>query len=187
MGEKGRLKVLPHYTYEDYRHWEGRWELIGGVPYAMAPIPRPRHQLLSSRIARLLDEALERAACPECVALLPVDWKISEDTVVQPDNLVVCGDLPEEDYLSEPPVLIFEVLSPSTLEKDRVLKFRLYEEVGVKYYVMVDPERLEAEIFENKGGRFRARGTFQKESFTFDLGPCRISFDFARLFAVVSR
>jgi len=90
MGSPGILRAFPHYTYEDYRQWEGRWELIQGVPYAMAPMPRPKHQLLSNRIARLLEEALEEAGCPGCVALLPVDWKIAEDTVVQPDNLGFC-------------------------------------------------------------------------------------------------
>ena len=30
---------LPHYTYEDYLCWEGRWELINGIPYAMTPAP----------------------------------------------------------------------------------------------------------------------------------------------------
>jgi hypothetical protein len=33
-------KILPYYTYytyEDYLHWEGRWELIDGIPYAMTP------------------------------------------------------------------------------------------------------------------------------------------------------
>lgn len=26
------IKILPHYTYEEYRLWEGRWELIEGIP-----------------------------------------------------------------------------------------------------------------------------------------------------------
>ncbi len=30
------IKILPHYTYEDYCHWKGRWELIDGIPYAMS-------------------------------------------------------------------------------------------------------------------------------------------------------
>ena len=182
MSAKTALKVLPYYTYEDYRHWEGRWELIAGVPYAMTPLPRPKHQLLSGRIARLLDEALEEIGCAECVALLPVDWKISEDTVVQPDNLVICGELPEEDYLTEPPVLIFEVLSPGTREKDRFLKFGLYEEAGVRYCVLVDPDREEAEVFELTEGRYRSRGVFREGVYAFDLGPCRLEFDFGRLF-----
>jgi hypothetical protein len=33
------VKLLPHYTYEDYCHWEGRWEVIDGISYAMIPAP----------------------------------------------------------------------------------------------------------------------------------------------------
>ena len=166
MAGKSVFRMLPHYTYEDYRHWEGRWELIGGIPYAMAPLPRPKHQRLSGRIHYLLERALKEAGCSECVALPPVDWKISEDTVVQPDNLVFCGSLPEEDYLVSPPVLIFEVLSPSTATKDRILKFGLYEEAGVKYYVLVDPDRKEAEVFELVERRYRSRGVFRDGHFS---------------------
>ncbi len=40
-------KYRPYYTYENYCEWEGRWELIDGIPYAMSPLPVPAHQLLS--------------------------------------------------------------------------------------------------------------------------------------------
>jgi hypothetical protein len=33
------VKILPHYTYEDYCKWEGRWELINGIPHTMSPAP----------------------------------------------------------------------------------------------------------------------------------------------------
>ncbi|MGC8783703.1 MAG: Uma2 family endonuclease, partial [Armatimonadota bacterium] len=78
-------KYLPHYTYADYVQWEGRWELIEGIPFAMSPQPSFRHQRISHRIAEELGRALE--GCERCRAVLPVDWKISEDTVVQPDNM----------------------------------------------------------------------------------------------------
>jgi hypothetical protein len=35
------IKILPHYTYADYVQWEGKWEVIDGVPHAMSPAPRP--------------------------------------------------------------------------------------------------------------------------------------------------
>ncbi len=44
------IKILPHYTYEDYCQWEGRWELIEGIPYAMSPAPVPGNQWVSSNI-----------------------------------------------------------------------------------------------------------------------------------------
>lgn len=37
-------KILPHYTFEDWKHWEGKWELIEGHPIAMSLNPVPRHQ-----------------------------------------------------------------------------------------------------------------------------------------------
>jgi hypothetical protein len=33
------VKILPHYTYVEYEQWEGQWELIEGIPYAMSPLP----------------------------------------------------------------------------------------------------------------------------------------------------
>lgn len=38
-----RLEDLPYYTYDDYKSWEGRWELIHGIPYAMSPYPTLKH------------------------------------------------------------------------------------------------------------------------------------------------
>jgi len=38
---------LPHYTYDDYSQWEGRWELIDGIAYAMTPAPWFSHQRVS--------------------------------------------------------------------------------------------------------------------------------------------
>jgi Uma2 family endonuclease len=73
---------------------------------------------------------------------LPVDWKICDNTIVQPDVLVVCEENIESidgEKLLIPPVLVFEILTPSTARKDRVLKYQLYEKAGVKYYFIVAP------------------------------------------------
>ncbi len=45
------IEYLPHYTYEDYKQWEGKWELIGGVAYAIALAPMIEHQIISNNIA----------------------------------------------------------------------------------------------------------------------------------------
>ena len=47
---------LPHYTYDDYVQWEGRWEIINGIPYAMYPAPSKKHQRVSLKIARQLED-----------------------------------------------------------------------------------------------------------------------------------
>lgn len=170
----------PHYTCSDYELWEGQWELIEGIPYAMNPAPSLQHQSLSQKIAMQL--GLKLQACQNCQALLPIDWKISDETVVQPDNLVVCGADLEGQYLTQAPGLIFEILSPSTAHKDRHLKFELYEREAVKYYVMVDPETQIAKLYTlNSEGRYIKKLDANKQTFSFELGDCTIAFDFSQL------
>jgi Uma2 family endonuclease len=175
-------RELPHYTYEDYSKWEGRWELIQGIPYAMSPSPGYTHQRISQKIARLLDEALDD--CASCQAVLPVDWKIADDTVVQPDNMVLCYQ-PEGTYLTKAPSLIFEILSPSTSSKDRITKFNLYQEEGVDYYCIVDPKTGTAKVYVLREGRYRKVLDATDETVTFTLNTlkkeCVFDFDFSRI------
>ena len=86
-----KIDYIPRYTYNDYLNWEGRWELIEGLPYAMTPLPIIEHQEVSKNILLQLSERLKD--CIKCKALLPVDWKIDNDTVLQPDNSVVCEEV----------------------------------------------------------------------------------------------
>jgi Uma2 family endonuclease len=175
-----QMEDLPHYTYDDYVQWEGRWELIGGIPYAMVPAPLKKHQWLSGEILWQLKEQLKN--CPKCDVLLPVDWQITEDTVVQPDILVVCDEDIEGTTLEHTPVIVFEILSPSTRRKDSVLKYQLYEAAGVKYYCMVDPDANSVEIFILKADKYGKVESFDGRTIHFDLGPCRVALDFAALF-----
>ncbi len=169
---------LPNYTYEDYQEWEGRWEIIDGVAYAMSPAPTLYHQSVSNKIAHLLTSALKN--CEHCTALLPVDWKIAENTVVQPDNLVVCYPL-EGKYLIKAPSLIFEVLSKSTAIKDQNTKFALYEQEGVAYYVLVSQDDKVAKVYQLVQGKYIKLSDVDKQTITFDLGKCQIEFDFSQI------
>ncbi len=143
-------KYRPYYTYEDYCQWEGRWELIEGMPYAMCPSPVPPHQRVSTVLSRRF-EALEK--CKNCTVYQPLDWKITEDTIVQPDLLVVCDEI-KKKYLDFPPVLVVEILSPSTASKDRGEKMELYQQQQVKYYLIVDPHFKKVEIYEYINGQY---------------------------------
>ena len=55
---EAKVLNLPHYTYDDYCQWEGRWELIGGIPFAMSPLPVPVHQRIGGRLFMLFEQAL---------------------------------------------------------------------------------------------------------------------------------
>lgn len=138
-------KYRPSYTYEDYCQWEGRWELIEGMPYAMSPLPVPDHQRVSLNLCILLKVSLKN--CKQCIVYPPLDWKMTEDTIVQPDVLIVCKKI-EKKYLDFPPVLVAEILSPSTATKDRNVKMELYRAQGVKYFCILDVQFKKIEIHE---------------------------------------
>jgi len=42
------FRILPNYTYEDYLNWEGSWEIIDGIAYAMSPMPSTAHQKIAN-------------------------------------------------------------------------------------------------------------------------------------------
>ncbi len=54
-----KVEHLPHYTYEDYAKWQGDWELIEGIPYAMAS-PTRLHQRFVFRLQRLIVQRIEK-------------------------------------------------------------------------------------------------------------------------------
>ena len=177
-----KTEYYPSYTYDEYALWEGDWELIEGVPYAMAPAPMINHQAISNHIARALDEAVE--GCEMCQALLAVDWKISDKTVVQPDNLLICHKPLHEAYLVKAPEMIFEILSKSTRHKDTGIKFDLYEQEGVAYYVMVDPQSSIAKIYHlNSEGKYIKVKDVSDEVIEFSLSSCSLSFNFSQIWS----
>jgi hypothetical protein len=51
-------------------------------------------------------------------------------------------------------VLIIEILSPSTAFKDRQVKFDIYEEQSVKYYLVIDPTLKTYSIYALIGGQY---------------------------------
>jgi hypothetical protein len=57
------IDFLPNYTYSDYLNWEGRWELINGIPFAMSPAPAPKHQKVVAKLMHLFLESIENIAC----------------------------------------------------------------------------------------------------------------------------
>jgi Uma2 family endonuclease len=163
------VKILPHYTYLDYIKWEGQWELIEGIPYAMSPLPRLRHQEVAGNIYIELKTALKKSKC-NCKAFLPLDYKISEDTVLQPDVLVICNPEMDKKNLEKTPQLVVEVLSPATMLKDRNTKFYIYEEQRVPYYIIIDVDKNEIEIYRlTKEGRYELEKVSTTVPYTFIL------------------
>jgi len=173
------IAEIINYTYEDYKRWEGDWELIDGMPIAMAPAPMKIHQNISGEIYRELANSLDN--CDDCEALYEVDWKIAEDTILRPDILISCQD-EDKNYITKSPKLIVEVISPSTAKKDEKIKFDIYEKEGVNYYILVYPDDLKAKIYRLKDDKYVKVGDFTKEVFNSENLECNVDIDFEKVF-----
>ncbi|MBX9785546.1 MAG: Uma2 family endonuclease [Chitinophagaceae bacterium] len=94
---------IPRYTYEDYKLWEGDWELIKGYPYAMSPSPKRKHQQYGKNFVAATENLLKSKSVKcNCNVYYELDWVISNDTVVCPDLMIVSGNF-ETDFLTFPP------------------------------------------------------------------------------------
>jgi Uma2 family endonuclease len=168
---------IPRYTYNDYKNWKEDWELVNGYPFQLLPSASFKHSRIQGNLIYQSNLSLKQndEDC-SCSVFPELDWKISEDTVVRPDIMIVCGN-PTSDYLEMPPVLIIEILSPSSVKTDRVVKFELYQENGVQFYLMVDPLKDKIEVFELIDNRYK-----QVEKSIFKIEKtCEITFDFENL------
>lgn len=173
------LAYHEHYTVKDYALWEGEWELINGMPYAMAPSPTVSHQIVAGNILTQLNNSIANHSrgCEGCYALMEVDWETSNDTVVKPDVLIICNEIGEK--VVKTPAIIFEVSSPSTAKRDEQLKFELYEKEAVSYYVLVYPETQVAKVYHWKNGAYQKVKDFSTEPFVLIINNCNIHIDFS--------
>ncbi len=175
------LRVEPeYYTYNDYQHWQGDWELIGGIPYAMAPSPMFNHQYLLTIItAELFNQLID---CTQCKVVVEMDYKIKEDTIVRPDIAVVCGQK-EGAYITKRPELIVEIVSPKQAKRDEEIKFSLYEAEGVSFYILAYPHDKRAKIYELTDQGYKKMGDFLDETAKLTIQECEVSIDFKKIFS----
>ena len=167
---------IEHYTYDDYKRWEGDWELIGGVPYAMSPFVLPSHQRVAVKIVRQLDESLDN--CKKCYALMESEVKFSEDTIVRPDVFMKCGEI---DNITITPEIIFEVVSKGSVKRDELLKFELYKQEGIKYYGIVYPDEKRVKIYKLINGEYIKIMDLKEEVLKIDDLSCKIEIDFSKV------
>ena len=164
-----QLKILPNYNYNDYLNWEGRWEVIDGIPFAMSPAPRLKHQSAAGKIHSILINSLTETGCGHCNVYQPIDLKITENTIVQPDLSIICGVTEDRAYIDFPPALVIEILSPSTALKDKNTKYELYQNFDIPYYLIFDLELKEILAYHLTEKKYQLFN-YQKQGFKFEDG-----------------
>lgn len=174
-------RTLPRYTWEDYAKWEGDWELVRGVPFT-SPSPALRHSLLVSAIMLQIGLTLRRLR-PGLHVVAEADWIVNRHTTLRPD-LMVCRPLSTKGWLTEPPLLVLEVLSPSTAERDRTDKFEICQEAGVPYFLLADPDARTVEAHALENGAYRPLVAVDNR-LTFQLAGIGAGLDLAEVWAAL--
>jgi Uma2 family endonuclease len=148
------------YTYADYLEWDDgkRYELIDGIAYMMAA-PTLNHQRISVELTRQFSNFLLGKSCrvfvaPTDVRLFP-QKNLGDNTVVQPDLLVVCDKTKlAKRSCNGAPDLVIEILSPSNDAEEMLRKFQKYLQAGVREYWIVDLKRHLIQVHILDKGRY---------------------------------
>lgn len=162
------------YTYTDYMSWNdgNRYELIDGVIYMMTPAPSWEHQSISGELYKQLAVFLTGKNCK--VFSSPFDVRLNadsgDDNVIQPDIVVICdrSKLAGTGYNGVPDMVI-EILSPSTENRDKTLKYDKYLQAGVREYWIVDPDGKTVSVNVLENGKY-ATSVYTEE----DIAPVHV-------------
>jgi Uma2 family endonuclease len=121
-----------------------RAEWVDGVAVIMNAPPGFDHGRSALRLGAVLLDAL-----PDLHVVTEVQLRMSEDLVRIPDLMVV-DTTPANDWVSEPPLMVAEVLSRSTRSEDVLVKSAEYAHFGIGQYWILDPEQRTLEVMRNE-------------------------------------
>ena len=128
-----------------HEYYEGQVRSMAGTSMA--------HNFIVANVVGEVRSILKGNRCN----ILPSDMRIctpSESAYMYPDAVIVCGEPEMADNRCDTlknPVVIFEVLSPSTKQHDRRKKFHFYQQIpSFKEYILIDSTEFFVEINHRK-------------------------------------
>ena len=124
-----------------------RYETVYGE-LLVTPAPRLLHQLVLQRLLRLVEDFTDHYGIGTTF-ISPADISWGDDTLVQPDIFVADRDEAKTmDWAQVKTLLLaIEILSPTTARRDRFTKRKLYQDVGIPTYWIVDPDAHSVEVW----------------------------------------
>ena len=154
-------------TEEDYLQGElksdTKHEFIQGEIYAMAGASED-HGSIALNIGSEFRNHLKTSPCRTFVADMKV--KVNEN-FYYPDVIVVCAEDPET-YYKESPLIVIEVLSPSTNQKDRTQKRWDYLSIPtLQEYVLIEQSFVDVEVIRRNQG-WRSEHYYMGDNITFE-------------------
>ena len=153
-----------NWTYKDYATIPDdgkRYEVVDGVLF-MTPAPDIAPQEIVGEIFAYLRNYVKLKGMGK-IFVAPVDVKLNDSTIVQPDVLVILNAHLEriaEKRVLGAPDLVVEVASPATREHYRYKKRSAYALAGVPEYWIVDPTERNVEVLILEAGTYHSSGIF---------------------------
>jgi Uma2 family endonuclease len=151
-------QALAPLTLEAFLEWERRqplrYEFDGSGPVAMTG-GSLEHSVIATNLVRALEDRLVGTPCRAFRGDLKV---MVAGHVRYPDALVTCSPVPRGSDTVPDPVVVFEVLSPSTAGVDRIVKNEEYRLTpSIQHYVMLEQSRAAATVFSRDGANWTGR------------------------------
>jgi Uma2 family endonuclease len=138
--------ALKQMTVDEFLTWaegkKGRWELHDGVPVMISP-ERSLHAETKAETYVALREAIRRNGLPCRAYPDGMAIRVGARATYEPDASVTCGPRAPPDAIEiDNPVIVVEVLSPSTAAVDHGRKLSDYFSLAsVEHYLILDPDR----------------------------------------------
>lgn len=177
-------KPAKRWTYEEYYRLEGdqRYELIGGN-LLMAPAPDTWHQDWLNSLNLLITPYVRRNKLGR-VFIAPVDVILDDENTVQPDLVYVAKEkesIIQRRAIFGVPDLLVELVSPSSVRRDRYDKKELYARFGVREYWIGDPANRSLEILTLKDGQYELHCAAEEKGRLTSLVMPGLEFDLAEV------
>ncbi len=145
-------------TVAAFEEWHAlqpeRWEFVSGRPRLMAPASM-RHSVIKRNVFRALDQALATSGCE---ALVDGPQILTDDISAIPDVVVTCAPIDLTTPVIASPVIIVEVMSPSSAGDDHGLKWLSYRKIeSLNHYIIVAQHQRLVHVHSRAGNIWRER------------------------------
>jgi Uma2 family endonuclease len=126
---------------ENYSDQKLKKEMINGKIYLMAS-PCGEHRDVQGNLLTIFNDYFKKNK-RRCRARIDHELYIDERNTLEPDIKILCRETRNDDI----PVIVIEILSKSTSDRDFGIKMEKYAEIGIKEYWLISWEMATVTIY----------------------------------------
>lgn len=141
-------------TAFDYSNWKK--EKINGKVYYMSPSAHPKHGEVIGNLYLAFGTYLKGKPCKVFMDNIDIYLDDEQNNYVIPDLSILCDASKFKDNgYHGVPSLVVEVISPTSIKRDRHEKYALYERFGIKEFWLVDYKSKFIEQYILENGKYK--------------------------------